>query len=223
MLTAAKETIFPLAALPAKLARLGPLPLSQNSHRGHQLPTPVLYPGIGFAISNTTTGLHGTLYDEGRRSRGTGKQRDQETGLDYFGARYYGSNMGRFMSPDPMLIMQQKLMDPQQWNMYAYARDNPLRYIDQNGKWPTEIHNQIIDRAFPGLSNHQRSILKSASAGMDHCITCQTEKNSYQHSMRAPDQSVGDAKQQTQNFIKTEESKAQADQKGDTGERIEYQ
>jgi RHS repeat-associated protein len=30
----------------------------------------------------------------------TGKERDSETGLDYFGARYYGSNMGRFMSPD---------------------------------------------------------------------------------------------------------------------------
>ncbi len=32
----------------------------------------------------------------------TGKERDAESGLDYFGARYYGSNMGRFMSPDPI-------------------------------------------------------------------------------------------------------------------------
>ncbi|HWR35385.1 MAG TPA: RHS repeat-associated core domain-containing protein [Clostridia bacterium] len=31
----------------------------------------------------------------------TGKERDSETGLDYFGARYYGSNTGRFMTPDP--------------------------------------------------------------------------------------------------------------------------
>ncbi|HXS11613.1 MAG TPA: RHS repeat-associated core domain-containing protein, partial [Acidobacteriaceae bacterium] len=31
----------------------------------------------------------------------TGKERDTESGLDYFGARYYASSMGRFMSPDP--------------------------------------------------------------------------------------------------------------------------
>jgi RHS repeat-associated protein len=31
----------------------------------------------------------------------TGKERDTESGLDYFGARYNSSNMGRFMSPDP--------------------------------------------------------------------------------------------------------------------------
>jgi RHS repeat-associated protein len=35
----------------------------------------------------------------------TGKERDAESGLDYFGARYYGSSMGRFMSPDPILSL----------------------------------------------------------------------------------------------------------------------
>ena len=34
-------------------------------------------------------------------SRSTGIERDTESGLDYFGARYYGLSMGRFMSPDP--------------------------------------------------------------------------------------------------------------------------
>src|SRR5262249_48329770 len=33
----------------------------------------------------------------------TGKERDAESGLDYFGARYYGSNMGRFITPDPSM------------------------------------------------------------------------------------------------------------------------
>ena len=143
----------------------------------------------------------------------TGKERDAESGLDYFGARYYASSMGRFMSPDPMLIMKQKMTDPQQWNMYSYVRNNPLKMVDTNGKWPTDIHNQIIDRAFPGLSSHQRDVLKSASAGMDHCLTCQMEKNSYQHSMRAPDQNPAEAKQESQNYIKSEEGKAQADQR----------
>jgi RHS repeat-associated protein len=139
----------------------------------------------------------------------TGKERDAESGLDYFGARYYASSMGRFMSPDPMLNMRQKMTDPQQWNMYAYARDNRLRYVDQNGKWPTEIHNQIINRAFPGLSSHQRDILKSSSAGMDPCMTCQLQGNSFQPSMRATGQDPGQAKQQAADFVHTEEHLAQ--------------
>lgn len=56
----------------------------------------------------------------------TGKERDQETGLDYFGARYMSSAQGRFTSPDPVHILKQKLLDAQQWNMYAYVRNNPL-------------------------------------------------------------------------------------------------
>jgi hypothetical protein len=110
--------------------------------------------------------------------------------------------------------MKEKLVDPQQWNMYSYVRNNPLKMVDTNGKWPTDIHNQIIDKAFPGLSDHERSVLKSVSASMDHCLSCQSEKNSYKHSMRAPDEKPADAKEKTQNFVKTEEHEAQVDQKG---------
>ncbi|WP_162179815.1 RHS repeat-associated core domain-containing protein [Bryobacter aggregatus] len=45
--------------------------------------------------------------------RFTGKERDGETGLDYFGARYMSAAQGRFTSPDPMIIMDQKFVDPQ--------------------------------------------------------------------------------------------------------------
>jgi RHS repeat-associated protein len=62
----------------------------------------------------------------------TGKERDSESGLDYFGARYYGSSMGRFMSPDHPLIDQHP-ENPQSWNLYAYARNNPLINIDPTG------------------------------------------------------------------------------------------
>ncbi|MBV9760502.1 MAG: RHS repeat protein [Acidobacteriaceae bacterium] len=62
----------------------------------------------------------------------TGKERDAESGLDYFGARYYGSSMGRFMSPDHPLIDQHP-ENPQSWNLYAYARNNPLINIDPTG------------------------------------------------------------------------------------------
>lgn len=62
----------------------------------------------------------------------TGKERDSETGLDYFGARYLSSAMGRFTSPDIPLI-DQLAEDPQSWNLYAYVRNNPLIYADPTG------------------------------------------------------------------------------------------
>jgi RHS repeat-associated protein len=62
----------------------------------------------------------------------TGKERDAETGLDYFGAGYYSAAQGRFTSPDPVLSSA-RLWDPQSWNRYVYARNNPLRFIDEDG------------------------------------------------------------------------------------------
>ncbi len=64
--------------------------------------------------------------------RFTAKERDAESGLDYFGARYYGSALGRFTSPDPEGISS-TIRDPQSWNMYVYGRDNPLTYTDPDG------------------------------------------------------------------------------------------
>lgn len=63
----------------------------------------------------------------------TGKERDSETGLDYFGARYLSSAMGRFTSADTPFV-DQRATDPQSWNMYAYVRNNPLKYRDPNGQ-----------------------------------------------------------------------------------------
>jgi RHS repeat-associated protein len=63
----------------------------------------------------------------------TGKQRDTETGLDNFGARYYASGFGRFMSPDKPLA-DQHAAAPQSWNLYSYARNSPLRFVDDDGE-----------------------------------------------------------------------------------------
>jgi RHS repeat-associated protein len=69
--------------------------------------------------------------------RFTGKERDAESGLDYFGARYYGSSMGRFMSPDwatkPEAVPYSSLSDPQTLNLYGYMRNNPLGGTDKDG------------------------------------------------------------------------------------------
>jgi RHS repeat-associated protein len=67
----------------------------------------------------------------------TGKERDSETGLDYFGARHYGPNMGRWMSPDwsaqPSPVPYAKVNDPQTLNLYGYVRNNPLNRFDLDG------------------------------------------------------------------------------------------
>jgi RHS repeat-associated protein len=63
----------------------------------------------------------------------TGKERDSESGLDNFGARYMASTMGRFMSADPFTVTPGRIVDPQQLNLYAYVRNNPLKHIDPTG------------------------------------------------------------------------------------------
>jgi RHS repeat-associated protein len=68
----------------------------------------------------------------GPRSKFTGQSRDAESGLDYFGRRYYSAAEGRFTSPDPK-IMPSGISNPQAWNRYAYALNNPLRFIDPDG------------------------------------------------------------------------------------------
>ena len=63
----------------------------------------------------------------------TGKERDSETGLDYFGARYYSGAQGRFTSPDKPFA-DQHLEEPQSWNLYSYVRNNPLKFVDPTGR-----------------------------------------------------------------------------------------
>ena len=79
------------------------------------------YPAVGYPSSTERTGV-----------KFTGKERDAETGLDYFGARYMSAAQGRFTSPDRPFADQHPA-DPQSWNLYTYARNNPLRFIDPLG------------------------------------------------------------------------------------------
>jgi RHS repeat-associated protein len=67
----------------------------------------------------------------------TGKERDTESGLDYFGARYYASSMGRWMSPDwaekPEAVPYSSLDNPQTLNLYGYVNNNPITKRDPDG------------------------------------------------------------------------------------------
>jgi len=71
------------------------------------------------------------------RSRYTGKEIDGESGNNYFGARYYASSMGRFMSPDWSATAEPvpyaRLGDPQTLNLYAYLMNNPEAGVDADG------------------------------------------------------------------------------------------
>ena len=77
--------------------------------------------------------------------RFTGKERDKETGtgawlpLDYSGARYYQSQTGRFATVDPALDVENALVNPQRWNQYTYALNNPLTFSDPDGRSPTLV------------------------------------------------------------------------------------
>jgi RHS repeat-associated protein len=79
------------------------------------------------------------------------REREPEvTGLDYFGARYYGAAQGRFTSSDPYDVIMDSasqeefdsfLADPQHWNRYAYALNNPLKFIDPSGLDPISVED----------------------------------------------------------------------------------
>jgi len=71
------------------------------------------------------------------RSHFTGKERDAESGLDYFHARYLTSDLGRFMTPDwadkPTAVPYAQYGDPQSLNLYTYVLNNPNSGIDEDG------------------------------------------------------------------------------------------
>jgi len=84
-------------------------------------------------------------FDE--RNKFTGHEYDGETGLYFMNARYQNPEVGRFVSQDPIFINspEEYLSDPQQFNSYSYARNNPLAYID-----PTGGIVQLVARPVPG-------------------------------------------------------------------------
>ncbi len=111
----------------------------KKPHQGVESKNPALHQGITWSNSTTALGLRGLAELNRVRSRCTGKERDAESGNDYFGARYYASSMGRFMSPDwsakVMPVPYAKLGDPQTLNLYAYVGNNPLSRTDPTGHY----------------------------------------------------------------------------------------
>lgn len=87
-----------------------------------------------FAGAGGRTSAQGYAVGDGVRQQFTAKERDVETGLDYFEARYYSSAQGRFTSADPLYYTASRPGDPQQFNLYSYVRNNPLKLVDPDGR-----------------------------------------------------------------------------------------
>ena len=80
--------------------------------------------------------------DYSERFRFTGKERDAETGYDYFGARYYSSSLGIWLSVDPMSDKYPSL------SPYVYCADNPVNAFDLDGMdWVDADGNKIEDHS----------------------------------------------------------------------------
>ena len=151
------------------------------------------------------TTVMGFCLSDGMRQKFTQKERDIETGLDYFGARYYASMQGRFSGADPYDINfeRQQTNDPkeanalftayigqsQHWNHYSYALNNPLKYIDPDGLYEYEtellgkkikihIDDSILKKDLEALKRIQDNLQKAIdkiNAGADKLTKEQVE------------------------------------------------
>ncbi len=96
------------------------------------------------------------------------------------------------------------LIDPQRWNRYAYALNNPLRYLDQNGKWPASVHEAIIRAAFRQLSPTAIDAILNGNNAVDNVVTGHLSRNAYQHGLSAPGQDPREARHAADGFIATQ-------------------
>jgi len=116
---------------------------------------------IGAGVGGRTSGMGFPGAADGLRQKFTSKERDTETGLDYFGARYYTSMQGRFTSADP-LLSSASIYDAQTWNRYAYTLNNPLKYIDPLGlyEWDATLGGPATDAHLLTLKDGKKIVDK---------------------------------------------------------------
>jgi RHS repeat-associated protein len=100
-----------------------------------------LFAGVGTRTSGQ--GYAVSAQQDGQRKQFGAHERDTETGLDYFGARYFASLQGRFTSVDPLLRSGNPI-EPQSWNRYSYVDNNPLIYTDPDGQIKRSFFGRIV-------------------------------------------------------------------------------
>lgn len=139
-----------------------------------------------------------------------GKEKDKETGLLYFGARYMEPKIGRFISTDSIgpvdpktgKVNTKNLLNSQRLNYYVYGLNNPYRYIDPDGKWPAiikEVHQASINRVLTNLSVRDRNVLNQQQRIMD---TSEKYTHPNMHGLAAPGQTPLQAWEGANNFVR---------------------
>ncbi|MGH8590271.1 MAG: RHS repeat-associated core domain-containing protein, partial [Gammaproteobacteria bacterium] len=94
----------------------------------------------------------------------TGKFEEPGLGIQNFGARWYDPRIGRFLAIDPAGFDPQ---NPQSFNRYAYANNNPYKYVDPNGESPLDVGFFIVVTVSFGLAVYSGNPQAIASAGSD--------------------------------------------------------
>lgn len=106
-------------------------------HPNHLGSTDIVTDQDGRVIEKTEYLPFGEVYNGGRdRFLFTGKEKDTETGLYYYGARYYDPYLRQFTQPDTVI---QDIYNPQNLNRYSYVLNNPYKYEDDTGESPTLV------------------------------------------------------------------------------------
>ena len=134
------------------------------------------------------------------------KEKDAETDLSYFGARYYTSDLSVWLSVDPMRDKYPSI------SPYTYCVNNPMKLVDPNGQWSKSVHHKMIKTAVNELVRDGYVSKKDADAmikGMQKGTNKadgflngnQRTSKSYMHYMRDPNVPSKDAKSQAQDFV----------------------
>ena len=154
-----------------------------------------------------------------------GKELDEETGLYYYGARYYDARTSIWLAVDPLADQMPE------WSPYTYSFNNPVTFIDPNGKAPLPVTNPSSpDWASKwGFLVHQKANanaiyrngeikdirtdpikLKSLNAATKYADShqFQTGESSYRHGMRNSGETVTEAKNKADNFVRSQFTKA---------------
>jgi RHS repeat-associated protein len=122
----------------------------------------------------------------------SGKEQDAESGLYYFGARYYDPGLYRFLSPDPVIPTDRALYNPQRWNLYGYCGNNPINFVDLDGRILVPVNNiadATIAARYKYLDNRFLSKLSDvffwlSESGIDIIITSMYRPAAFQAELR---------------------------------------
>ena len=140
---------------------------------------------FGERIASGLNGRSLTCYGGGNavKQQFTGKERDVESSLDYFGARYYSARLGRFTGVDP-LLNSGRPSDPQTWNRYSYVSGNPLSFVDPLGLYQFAVSCGSKDTKCLEQQQQFRDALKGVRAAANNLDKGSKERNVLEQALK---------------------------------------